>query len=226
MKPTDVRLNWPDALIQTADRALRTLLAEPVANRAAPIVLDTFDTSGQPDAMDARERAHAGALMRINHVGEVCAQALYAGQALATKNEALRAQFIKAGQEEGDHLAWTAERLKALGARASLLNPLWYAGAFGMGLLASRLGEHVSLGFMVETERQVEAHLESHLAAPSVGGLPSADHASRAVLAVMQQDEIAHAHEAQEAGAIELPEPAKQAMRAISKLMTRTAYYV
>ena len=217
---------FPDTLIQAADRALHTLFATPSAGRALPVAADTFDESGKPDAMDAAERAHAGALMRVNHVGEVCAQALYAGQALATKDIALRAQFIKAGAEEGDHLAWTAERLKALGARASLLNPLWYAGAFGMGLLASRLGDRVSLGFMVETERQVEAHLESHLAAPSEGGLPSADHASRAVLAVMQQDEIAHAHEAQEAGAVELPEPAKRAMRAISKLMTRTAYYV
>ena len=186
----------------------------------------SFNEIGEPDAMDARERSHAGALMRINHVGEVCAQALYAGQAFATKNEALRAQFIKAGQEEGDHLAWTADRLKALGARASLLNPLWYAGAFGMGLLASRLGERASLGFMVETERQVEAHLEGHLADASEGGLPSADHASRAVLEMMKADEIAHADEAEKAGAMELPEPAKQLMRAVSKVMTRTAYYV
>ena len=215
-----------DTLIQAADRALRTLLAPPAASRALPAAAVIFNEIGEPDAMDARERSHAGALMRINHVGEVCAQALYAGQALATKDSALRAQFIKAGAEEGDHLAWTAERLKALGARPSLLNPLWYVGAFGMGLLASRLGDRVSLGFLVETERQVEAHLETHLAAPDDGGLPAADHASRAVLVAMKADEMAHAREAEKAGAMELPEPAKQLMRGISKVMTRTAYYV
>lgn len=216
----------PDTLIEAADRALRTLLAAPVASRPGPVAAETFDTQGEPDAMDLTERAHAGALMRVNHVGEVCAQALYAGQAFATKNEALRAQFIKAGAEEGDHLAWTAERLTALGARPSLLNPLWYAGAFGMGVLASRLGDRVSLGFMVETERQVEAHLAGHLAAPEEGGLPLADHASRAVLRVMKADEVAHARDAENAGALPLPEPVKQAMRAVSGVMTRTAYYV
>lgn len=216
----------PDALIHAADRALRTLLAEPMASRAAPSVADTFDAQGEPDAMDEQERWHAGALMRINHVGEVCAQALYAGQAFATKNEALRAQFIRAGEEEGDHLAWTAERLQALGARPSLLNPLWYAGSFGLGVLASRLGERVSLGFMVETERQVEAHLDSHLASFEQGGLPEADQASRAVVAKMLEEEAAHAQEAQEAGAMELPEPVKKAMQATARVMTRTAYYL
>ncbi len=216
----------PDAWIQAADRALRTLLAEPVANRAAPAISDTFDPSGEPDALDAQERQHAGALMRVNHVGEVCAQALYAGQAFATNNEALRAQFIKAGAEEGDHLAWTAQRLQALGARPSLLNPLWYAGSFGLGMLASRLGDRVSLGFMVETERQVEAHLDSHLAASEQGGLPEADQASRAVVAKMLSEEAAHALEAQEAGAAELPEPVKRAMKATARVMTRTAYYL
>jgi 3-demethoxyubiquinol 3-hydroxylase len=216
----------PDALIQAADRALRTLLAAPVASRAAPKVADTFDAQGEPDAMDAAERTHAGALMRVNHVGEVCAQALYAGQAFATKNEALRAQFIKAGEEEGDHLAWTAQRLQALGARPSVLNPLWYAGSFGLGMLASRLGDRVSLGFMVETERQVEAHLDGHLAAREAGGLPEADQASRAVVKQMLSEEAAHALEAQEAGAVELPEPVKQVMKATARVMTRTAYYL
>jgi 3-demethoxyubiquinol 3-hydroxylase len=216
----------PDALIQAADRALRTLLAEPVASRAAPGGADTFDTQGEPDTTDAQERQHAGALMRVNHVGEVCAQALYAGQAFATKNEALRAQFIKAGEEEGDHLAWTAQRLRALDARPSLLNPLWYAGSFGLGVLASRLGDRVSLGFMVETERQVEAHLDGHLAAPEDGGLPAADHASRSVVAKMLSEEAAHALEAENAGAAELPEPVKQAMKAMAGVMTRTAYYL
>jgi 3-demethoxyubiquinol 3-hydroxylase len=217
---------FPDTLIQAADRAMRTLFAEPTAGRSLPVVAATFNENGELDAMDVQERAHAGALMRVNHVGEVCAQALYAGQALATKDNALRAQFIKAGAEEGDHLAWTAERLTALGARPSLLNPIWYAGAFGMGLIASALGDRISLGFMVETERQVEAHLERHLASPDDGGLPAADHASRAVLTAMKQDEIAHATEAEKAGAIELPAPAKQLMRGVSRFMTRTAYYV
>ncbi len=216
----------PDALIQAADRALRTLLAPPVARRAAPVVMPTFDAEGEPDVLDARERAHAGALMRVNHVGEVCAQALYAGQAFATKNEALCAHFIKAGEEEGDHLAWTAQRLKALGARPSLLNPIWYAGSFGLGLLASRLGDSASLGFVVETERQVEAHLDSHLAASAQGGLPEADHASRAVVTQMMQEEVEHAQEAQAAGAVELPEPVKRVMKGMAGVMTRTAYYL
>jgi 3-demethoxyubiquinol 3-hydroxylase len=215
----------PDALIQAADRALRTLLASPVASRAAPVAAQTFDAEGEPDTMDVAERTHAGALMRVNHVGEVCAQALYAGQAFATKNEALRAQFTRAGEEEGDHLAWTAQRLQALGARPSLLNPLWYAGSFGLGVLASRLGDRVSLGFMVETERQVEAHLDGHLAAQSQGGLPNADHASRAVVAQMLSEEAAHALEAENAGASELPEPIKKAMQGMARVMTKTAYY-
>jgi 3-demethoxyubiquinol 3-hydroxylase len=219
-------LNSLDATVMTLDKALRTLLAEPVASRPGPVMAATFNESGEPDAMDAHERQHAGALMRINHVGEVCAQALYAGQAFATKNAALQAQFIKAGEEEGDHLAWTAQRLSALGARSSVLNPLWYAGSFGLGMLASRLGDGLSLGFMVETERQVEAHLDGHLAAPEEGGLPAADHASRAVVAQMLSEEAAHAEEARMAGAMELPEPLKQAMRSAARVMTRTAYYL
>jgi 3-demethoxyubiquinol 3-hydroxylase len=211
----------PDALIHAADRALRTLLAPAVASRSS-----AANTQDEPHTLDAQERQHAGALMRVNHVGEVCAQALYAGQAFATKNEALRSQFIKAGKEEGDHLAWTAQRLKDLGARPSLLNPLWYAGSFGLGMLASRLGDRISLGFMVETERQVEAHLGSHLAPAEQGGLPAEDHASRAVVAQMLHEEAAHAEEAEHAGATELPEPVKQAMRGMARVMTRTAYHL
>ncbi|MBS7809199.1 2-polyprenyl-3-methyl-6-methoxy-1,4-benzoquinone monooxygenase [Variovorax sp. PCZ-1] len=215
-----------DMLVQAADRALRTLLSKPIASRATPAATETFDVQGEPEAMSEAERVHAGALMRVNHVGEVCAQALYAGQAFATKNDALREQFVKAGEEEGDHLAWTAERLQALGARPSLLNPLWYAGSFGLGVLASQLGDRISLGFMVETERQVEAHLDGHLAAQSQGGLPSADHASRAVVAQMLSEEAAHALEAENAGAAELPEPVKKAMQSMAQVMTRTAYYI
>jgi 3-demethoxyubiquinol 3-hydroxylase len=215
----------PDALIVAADRALRTLLAAPAASRDAPVVTSPV-ADDEPDGLDAAERVHAGALMRVNHVGEVCAQALYAGQAFATKNEALRAQFIRAGLEEGDHLAWTAQRLEALGARPSLLNPLWYAGSFALGALASKLGDGMSLGFVVETERQVEAHLDSHLASPAEGGLPQGDLASRAVVAQMRSDEAEHAQEALASGAVEMPEPVKRVMRATAGLMTRTAYYL
>ena len=135
--------------------------------------------------------------MRVNHVGEVCAQALYTGQALATKNEALRAHYTRACLEETDHLAWTAQRLEELGERPSLLNPLWYAGAFGLGLIAGRLGDAASLGFVVETERQVGAHLQSHLEQ-----LPQRDHASRAIVVHMRDDELRHAQDAQDAGAV------------------------
>jgi 3-demethoxyubiquinol 3-hydroxylase len=215
-----------DALIQTCDHALRTLFATPVERRSAPHSPVTVDEAGQPDMLNEAERLHAGALMRVNHVGEVCAQALYMGQAFATKNGALRETFIAAAAEEGDHLAWTAQRLKALNAPPSRLNPLWYAGAFGLGLLASRLGDRVSLGFVVETERQVEAHLASHLAAPDQGGLPAADSASRAVVAQMQLEEAAHGQDAEALGAAQLPEPVKNAMRGMARVMTRTAYYV
>jgi ubiquinone biosynthesis monooxygenase Coq7 len=156
--------------------------------------------------------------MRVNHVGEVCAQALYAAQALATPNADLRRQFNQASADEVDHLAWTAERLQELGSRPSLLNPLWYAGAFGLGLLAGRMGDAISLGFVVETETQVGAHLKSHLEA-----LPAGDHASRAIVAQMHDDEMRHAQEAQAAGAVALAWPVKQMMRTAAKVMTTVA---
>lgn len=159
--------------------------------------------------------------MRVNHVGEVCAQALYTAQALATRDPQLRRHFEHAADEETDHLAWTAERLKELGHRPSLLNPLWYAGAFALGLVAGRVGDRLSLGFVVETERQVEAHLQSHLER-----LPASDHASRAIVAQMKVDEAAHAASALQAGAAELPAAAKALMRAAAKVMTTTAHYV
>ncbi len=159
--------------------------------------------------------------MRVNHVGEVCAQALYAAQALSTQNPALRQHFKDASREEGDHLAWTHERLEELGARPSLLNPLWYAGAFGLGLLAGRMGDRVSLGFVMETERQVASHLASHL-----DRLPAGDHASRAIVAQMKDDEERHASDADHAGALELPSPVKALMRASAKVMTTTAHYL
>jgi 3-demethoxyubiquinol 3-hydroxylase len=157
----------------------------------------------------------------VNHVGEICAQALYTAQAMTTRNEVLRTQFEQAAREETDHLAWTQSRLDELGSRPSLLNPLWYGGAFAIGLAAGKLGDRVSLGFIVETERQVEAHLQGHLER-----LPAADHASRAIVAQMKDDEAAHAKQAQTSGAAELPAPVKLAMRAAAKVMTTTAHYV
>lgn len=171
--------------------------------------------------LQERETRQSAALMRVNHVGEVCAQALYTAQALTTRDPALRRHFERAAGEETDHLAWTAERLQELGDRPSLLNPLWYAGAFAIGLVAGRLGDRVSLGFVVETERQVEAHLESHMRR-----LPPADHASRAIVAQMKDDEAAHAGQAMQAGAVELPPPARALMRAAAKVMTTAAHYI
>jgi len=204
-----------DHLINAADAALRTLFAQAHAARPCPMLPE------QGTELTATEKAEAGALMRVNHVGEVCAQALYRAQAFATKNEALQDHFMRASAEETDHLAWTRQRLDELGARPSLLNPLWYAGAFGLGLLAGRLGDRISLGFVVETETQVEAHLQSHLSR-----LPANDHASRAIVAQMKDDEARHAVDARRAGAKELPAPAKALMRAAAKVMTTVAQRV
>ena len=204
-----------DALLNTAEAALRTLFVTPRAAQACPTL------AGEATELSAAEKAQAGALMRVNHVGEVCAQALYTAQALATKNEALRAHFKRASAEESNHLAWTRQRLDELGARSSLLNPLWYAGAFGLGLLAARLGDRVSLGFVVETENQVEAHLQSHLTL-----LPANDHASRAIVAQMKADEARHALDARQAGAIEMPQAVKYLMKAAAKIMTTVAHRV
>lgn len=204
-----------DKFLVIADAALRTLFATPRAALPCPTL------PGQATELTADEKKQAGALMRVNHVGEVCAQALYTAQALATNNEALRAHFTKASLEETEHLAWTEQRLFELGAGKSLLNPLWYAGAFGMGLLAGRLGDRVSLGFVVETEKQVEAHLQSHLTL-----LPVNDHASRAIVAQMKDDEARHALDAQTAGALELPQPVKDIMRVAAKVMTTVAQRV
>ena len=204
-----------DRFLGAADSALKTLFAKPRAVRPCPVV------PADETRLAANDQRHAAALMRVNHVGEVCAQALYTAQALATSDPTLRAHYERAAEEETDHLAWTAERLAELDARPSLLNPLWYAGAFGLGLLAGRLGDRISLGFVVETERQVEAHLQSHL-----DRLPAGDHASRAIVVQMKEDEAAHAAQALQAGAVELPAPAKALMRAAAKVMTTTAHYV
>ena len=204
-----------DQLLGALDGALRTLFAAPRASRPCPVV------PADETRLGAQERSHAAALMRVNHVGEICAQALYTAQALATRDEALRRHYEQSAREETDHLAWTLGRIEELGSRPSLLNPLWYAGAFGLGLVAGRLGDPVSLGFVVETERQVEAHLQTHLER-----LPAADHASRAIVAQMKADESAHAQAAQQRGAVDLPRPVKLLMKAAAKVMTTTAHYV
>ncbi len=204
-----------DPALTAADAALRTLFARSHATRGLP-------PSIQPQGeLSESERREAGALMRVNHVGEVCAQALYTAQAAVTRDPALRAHFLEAAHEETDHLAWTRQRMDDLGARPSILNPLWYAGAFGLGLIAGRLGDPLSLGFVAETERQVEAHLESHL-----DRLPPTDHASRAVVEQMKIDEARHATQAVDAGAAELPPPIKALMRMASRVMTTVAHRI
>jgi 3-demethoxyubiquinol 3-hydroxylase len=206
-------------LFIAADTALRTLFAKPHSAQTCPTLPD------RATELNASEKAHAAALMRVNHVGEVCAQALYTAQALATSNPALRAHFTQACHEETNHLVWTEQRLQELGSRESLLNPLWYAGAFGLGLIAGKLGDPISLGFVVETEKQVGAHLQSHLAFGK-HGLPEGDHASRAIVSQMFDDEMRHADEAQAAGATELPQAVKGMMRVAAKVMTTVAQRV
>jgi len=206
-----------DDLLSAADEALRTVGG---ANRSQrPTPTPRRDDEG-PTLSDG-ERRLSGALMRVNHVGEVCAQALYSAQALATRNPALRRQFEQAAREETDHLAWTRQRLRELGAHPSLLNPLWYAGAFGIGLVAGRAGDAISLGFMAETERQVERHLAGHLER-----LPEQDSKSRAIVRQMKEDEAAHAASAERSGGLPLPAPVRWAMRLAAKAMTTTAHRV
>jgi len=203
-----------DAILTLADNALRTVFASHHPQRACPQGPIADATLSEND------RREAAALMRVNHVGEVCAQALYTGQMLASRDAALREKLAEASREETDHLAWTAQRLRELNDRRSLLTPLWYLGAFGIGLAAGTLaGDRVSLGFVVETERQVEAHLQSHL-----DRLPPSDLASRAIVAQMKDDEVRHAVDAQKAGGVELPSPVKGLMRMAAKVMTTVAH--
>lgn len=210
------RLSLFDEWIGAADRALRTVATPSVALRPSPAV-----GVKEAEELSPAERNEAAALMRVNHVGEVCAQALYDAQALSTRDPTLRALFRKSAEEETDHLAWTRQRIDALGGRPSLLNPVWYAGAFAIGCVAARAGDRVSLGFMAETERQVEAHLDGHL-----DRLPAADVASRAVVAQMKADEIQHANTATALGGTELPLPVRMAMRAAAKIMTTAAHRI
>src|ERR1700744_2108932 len=209
-----------DELITEFDRGLRSMTGVSRMSRPLPVPQESAALAEAPELSPA-ERAHAAGLLRVNHVGEVCAQALYQAQKLATQSPALRAVFNRAAIEEEDHLAWTSRRLEALDSRPSLLNPLWYTGALAIGLAAGRMGDRVSLGFMAETERQVEQHLDSHL-----DELPAADRESRAIVEQMRTDEAAHGKAAIDAGGVELPFPARVLMRAASKIMTRTAYYV
>ncbi len=213
-------MTQPDRLIAAFDQALRAALSSVPLNAAAALPPLAQDSSLTPD-----ERAHAAALMRVNHVGEVCAQALYHGQGLAASTPALRTHMERAAADEGRHLEWTAARIAELGGRTSLLNPFWYAGAFALGVVAARAGDAVSLGFVAETERQVESHLESHLAGQA-GGLPVADTRSREIVVQMRDDEARHRHDAVAAGGAALPLPARLAMKAMAKVMTTLAYRI
>ena len=204
-----------DRLLIDAQNALGTVFGSPHAERANP---------GNDQAeivLDDDERRHAAGLMRINHVGEVCAQALYVGQAAVARDDATRRQLLAAAQEETDHLAWCAQRLRELDSRPSLLNPLWYAGSYAIGAPAGLRGDGWNLGFVVETERQVEAHLDEHLQQ-----LPPADQRSRAILETMKADEARHAEHAQAQGARVLPPPVPTLMAAASKLMKTIAYRI
>ncbi|GAB3548161.1 2-polyprenyl-3-methyl-6-methoxy-1,4-benzoquinone monooxygenase [Noviherbaspirillum agri] len=204
-----------DEFITGFDKVLRVLSGVAFPSRPNPAAKVADNT------LDDAERRHSAGLMRVNHVGEVCAQALYESQGRFAKRTEMKAQFFQAGREEEDHLAWTAQRLHELGSRTSLLNPLWYAGAYAIGAVAARVGDAQSLGFVVETERQVEAHLASHMSR-----LPLHDEKSRAIVEQMRQDEVAHGASAQALGAAEMPAPVRFAMRGMAKVMTATAYYI
>ena len=209
------RSGWLDAALAEAGRALRVLdgtVSHARSNPAGPAAAD------DPALSDVESR-HAAGLMRVNHVGEICAQALYRGQALLCRDAGIRQVLLHAAEEEVDHLAWCRQRLDELHSRPSLLNPLWYAGSFGLGLAASRAGTPYNLGFMAETERQVEEHLDGHLHA-----LPAHDHRSRRIVTQMRDDEIGHRTTAEDHGAASLPAPVRGAMRLMSRLMTTTAY--
>jgi ubiquinone biosynthesis monooxygenase Coq7 len=205
-----------DRLVAAFDNALKTLTLKPTGTgRPSP-------AAGLPEPnLTTAERRHSAGLMRVNHAGEVAAQALYQGQALATSDWQHREVLLQAGREESDHLRWTAERLDALDSRPSLLAPLWYAGAFALGFVAGKMSQAIAMGFVSETEKQVEAHLKGHLAT-----LPTNDQASRAIVATMADEEAAHGQAAREMGGRALPAPIEKAMRQSAKLMTKTAYLI
>lgn len=204
-----------DTLIVEFDKGLRTLFSRAQSVRPFP------DDGMQEAALNENEKKRAAALMRVNHSGEICAQALYQGQALTARDPDIQHKLLQAAQEETEHLAWTSKRVHELGGRLSLLNPLWYTGSLALGAVAGLLGDKWNLGFLAETERQVGAHLDGHLAR-----LPQQDEKSRAVVSQMRVDETRHADMAAHLGGAELPLPVRLAMRASSKVMTRTAYWV
>ncbi len=205
-----------DQFILEFDTALRSVVGGANAGRPTP-----GSEVGANNALDAAQRQHAAGLMRINHVGEVCAQALYQSQKLVARDPKIQAMLEHSGQEEMDHLAWCEHRLKELGSHTSYLNPFWYAGSFAIGLAAGLAGDKWSLGFVAETEKQVEHHLESHLKK-----LPEEDHRSRAIVDQMRIDENEHGQAAVQAGGAELPEPVQKIMQLMSKVMTTTAYKI
>jgi ubiquinone biosynthesis monooxygenase Coq7 len=204
-----------DNLIIQFDKALRVVSGITFATRPNPAA------GIDEPALDPSARRHSAGLMRVNHVGEVCAQALYEAQGQFSRSAGLRQKFAQAAREEGDHLAWTAQRLSELDSRPSMLNPAWYAGAYALGAIAAQLGDARSLGFVVETERQVEMHLENHLSS-----LPLQDTKSRLIVDKMRLDEITHGAAAQSMGAIKMPVLIQKAMKTMAKIMTTTAYYV
>lgn len=204
-----------DRFIIEFDKALRTLLAEQHSVRPHP------GSDQQDFKLEDADKRHAAALMRVNHCGEVCAQALYNGQSLTSRDESTASALRQSAKEETEHLAWCEKRIHELGGRTSLLNPLWYGGSFALGAVAGALGNKWNLGFLAETERQVGWHLIAHMAK-----LPEHDSKSRAILAQMQSDEAEHAEKAVSQGAADLPKPVIAAMRHVSKLMTRTSYYL
>ncbi|HEY4319285.1 MAG TPA: 2-polyprenyl-3-methyl-6-methoxy-1,4-benzoquinone monooxygenase [Herbaspirillum sp.] len=210
-------MDFLDRCITDFDKALRTIAGIGAAARPSP---GQGAVDAGPGLSDAEQR-HSAALMRVNHVGEVCAQALYDAQGRFSRREETRLQFAQAASEEADHLAWTVQRVQELGSHISLLNPLWYGGAYLFGTLAARMGDARNLGFVAETERQVAQHLTRHLTA-----LPEQDAKSRAIVEQMRADEIEHGEAARALGAADMPAPVRGAMRAASKVMTSVAYYI
>jgi len=213
-----------DTFISAADRALRSLFARPSAARPVPLPAPSAVRDAQTAsdaALTPEEKRESAALMRVNHAGEVAAQALYHAQAMFARDAEVREFMLQAAREETDHLAWCESRLKELGSQPSVLNPLWYAGSFGIGTLAALLGDRASLGFVAETERQVEGHLKSHL-----DRLPDGDLRSRAIVEAMRHDEVGHGQQAQSAGGAHLPGPVRELMRQTARVMTHTAYRI
>ena len=217
MAPTDRAPTLADALIRELDRALRTVAAANEAARPNPA------GAAAETVTDPAARRHAAGLMRVNHAGEIAAQALYHGQALTARDPQVRAGLLAAARDETDHLAWCEQRVRELDSRTSLLAPVWYAGAFAIGAVTGLAGDRTSLGFVSETERQVIEHLESHL---HEKGLPDDDERSRRIVQQMQDDEARHGADARAAGGRELPRPIRDLMRATARIMTRTAYRV